>query len=97
MIKRIAIFLLFFFIGYLPLKAQFTESRETKRMWRKSFKRRKNREAFNPYLDKKKKDKPSSELSKSNAKTDRKQLRAIKKQKKRNLKKLGLKETKGRN
>jgi hypothetical protein len=55
MIKRVAILLIFLFVAYLPVKAQFTESKERKKMWRKSFKRRKNRQAFNPYLDKKQK------------------------------------------
>ena len=94
MIKRIAILLIFLFSIYLPVKGQFTESKERKKMWRKSFKRRKNRQAFNPYLEKKAKDKPSAQLNKTNARDQRRQLRASKKQKKRSMKKLGIKETK---
>jgi hypothetical protein len=94
MVKRVALFLIFLFIGYLPMEAQYTEKKERKRMWRKSFKRRKNRQAFNPYLEKKAKDKPSAQLNKSNGREQRKQNRAAKKQKKHNMKKLGIKETK---
>jgi hypothetical protein len=50
--KIITIVLFLFFIGQLPVKAQFTESKERKKMWRKSAKRHKAREAYNPYLDK---------------------------------------------
>jgi hypothetical protein len=94
MVKRISIILIFLFTAYLPIKAQYTESKERKKMWRKSFKRRKNRQAFNPYLEKKSKDKPSAQLNKTNARDQRRQLRAAKKQKKRSMKKLGIKETK---
>jgi hypothetical protein len=90
--KIIVLSLLLFFIGQLPLKAQFTERDERKKMWRKSGRRHKPREAFNPYLDKKKK--PSQELSKQNAREQKRQLKAAKKQKRRSMKKLGYKETK---
>ena len=91
--KRLIILSLFlFFAGSLPLKAQFTERKERKKMWRKSGRKHKPREAFNPYLNKKKK--PSQELSKQNAREQRRQLRAAKKQKRRSMKKLGYKETK---
>ena len=92
--KLIAICLFLFFVGSLPVKAQFVESDERKKMWRKSKKRHKKREAFNPYLDKKKKDKPSEKLNKQNKREQRKQLKAAKKQKRRSMKKLGYKETK---
>ncbi len=92
MIKIISLLLLFFFAIATPAKAQFTESKERKKIWRKSFKRRKSRQAFNPYLDKK--TKPSEELSKQNAKGLKKQKRAARKQKKRSMKKLGYKEPK---
>ena len=92
--RLLALTLFLFFIGTLPVKAQFTESDERKKMWRKSKKRHKNREAFNPYLDKKKKDKPSEKLNKQNKREQRKQLKAAKKQKRRSMKKLGYKETK---
>lgn len=79
--------------GSLPLKAQFEESPERKEMWRKSKRKHKAREAYNPYLDKKK-TKPSKALSKQNAKEQKRQLKAAKKQKRRSMKKLGYKETK---
>lgn len=82
------------FLSTLPAKAQFTESDERKKMWRKSGKRHKKREAFNPYLEKKKKDKPSSKLAKENKREQKRQLKAAKKQKRRSMKKLGYKETK---
>lgn len=84
--------LILFFIGKTPMMAQFSESKERKKMWRKSAKRHKKREAFNPYLDKK--HKPSEELSKQNKREQRKQLKAAKKQKRRSMKKLGIKPTK---
>ena len=91
--KKIIILSLFlFFIGRPLVKAQFTESDERKTMWRKSKKRHKAREAYNPYL--KKKEKPSQKLSKQNAREQRRQLKAAKKQRRKNMKKLGYKETK---
>lgn len=79
-------------IGSLPLKAQFEENPDRKKMWRKSGRKHKPREAFNPFLGKKKK--PSQALSKENAREQRRQLKAAKKQKRRSMKKLGYKETK---
>lgn len=90
----IGIVLLLFFIGQLPVKAQFTESKERKKMWRKSGKRHKAREAYNPYLDKKKKDKPSSIAAREEKKGVKKMKRDFKRQQKRNMKKLGIKPTK---
>jgi len=93
--KRFLYLILFItFLGSLPVKAQFTESDERKKMWRKSGKRHKKREAFNPYLEKKKKDKPSEKLAKQNKREQKRQLKAAKKQKRRSMKKLGYKETK---
>ncbi len=92
--KIIILFLFTCVIGKLSVKAQFTESDERKKMWRKSSKRHKPREAYNPYLKKKTKDKPSTQLSKQNAREQRRQLKAAKKQKRRSMKKLGYKETK---
>lgn len=94
MIKQILYILVLVFIGTLPLKAQFTESKERKKMWRKSGRRHKPREAFNPYLDKKGKDKPSSELNKQNAKDIKRMNKTAKKQKRRSMKKLGIRPTK---
>lgn len=89
--KLIRIALLIFFIGQLPVKAQFTESKERKKMWRKSGKRHKAREAYNPYLDKKKKDKPSSIAAREEKKGTRKMKRDFKRQQRRNMKNLGIK------
>ena len=92
--KIIAIALFLFFIGQLPIKAQFTESKERKKMWRKSAKRHKAREAYNPYLDKKKKDKPSSIAAREEKRGAKKMKRDYKRQNKRNMKKLGIKPVK---
>ena len=92
--KILGIAILFLFIGQLPVKAQFTESDERKKMWRKSGKRHKAREAFNPYLDKKKKDKPSSIAAREEKKGTKKMKRDFKRQQRRNMKKLGIKPTK---
>lgn len=74
-------------MGTTPLRAQFSESKERKKMWGKSLRRHKKREAFNPYLDKK--HKPSEELGKQNKRELRRQNRAAKKQMKRNKKNTG--------
>lgn len=92
--KIIVLGLLLFFIGSLPVKAQFTESKERKKMWRKSGRRHKPREAYNPYLEKKKKDKPSSIIAKEEKEGTRKMKRQFKKQQRRNMKKLGIKPVK---
>ena len=94
MIKRISILLIFLFIVYLPLKAQYTESKERKRMWRKSLHRRKNRQAFNPYLDKKNKDKPSAVAAAEEKQGTRKLKRDFKRQQRRTMKKMGIKAVK---
>lgn len=54
--------------------------KERKRTWRKW---RKNRQSYNPYLDKKAKNKPSAKLAKANKKDIRKKDKAVRKQKKR--------------
>ncbi len=74
-------------LGTTPLRAQFSESKERKKMWGKSLRRHKKKEAFNPYLDKK--HKPSEELGKQNKRELRRQNRAAKKQMKRNKKNTG--------
>jgi hypothetical protein len=92
--KILSLLLLLFFFLQIPLKAQFSESKERKRIWRKSMwakKRGKKRVAFNPYLDKKRKDKPSSRMAKEEREGTRKMRRDFKKQNKRNMKKLGIK------
>ncbi|MCF8424744.1 MAG: hypothetical protein K9H41_10400 [Bacteroidia bacterium] len=92
--KIVVIFLLFFYVGYLTLQAQFSESKERRKMWRKSGRKHKAREAYNPYLDKKKKDKPSSKIAKEEKSGSRKMKREYKRQNKRNMKKLGIKPVK---
>lgn len=92
--KIVVIFLLFFYVGSLTLQAQFSESKERRKMWRKSSRKHKAREAYNPYLDKKKKDKPSSKIAKEEKSGSRKMKREYKRQNKRNMKKLGIKPVK---
>lgn len=92
--KIITIAFFLCFIAQLPIKAQFTESKERKKMWRKSGKRHKAREAYNPYLDKKKKDKPSSVAAREEKKGTKKMKRDFKRQQRKNMKKLGIKPTK---
>lgn len=92
--KIIILGLLLFFVGTLPVKAQFTESDERKKMWRKSGRKHKAREAYNPYLDKKKKNKPSAIAAREEKKGSKKMKRDYKRQNKRNMKKLGIKPVK---
>lgn len=82
MVKKLCFVLLMVFFCSLPAKAQFKESKERQKMWHKSKKRRKNREAFNPYLDKKEKE--SQKEGKENAKVMKQQGKAVKQQRKRN-------------
>lgn len=89
MIKKLAVALILLFLYNLPARAQFQESKERKKMWHKSKKRRKNREAFNPYLDKKEKE--SQKLGKQNARDLKRQEKMARKQKKKSMKKLGYK------
>jgi len=91
MIKKLAFILVVLFLGTLTAKAQFTESKERKKMWRKSKHRGKNREAFNPYLEKKQKDKPSSIEAKSEKKGSEKMRSTYKRENKRKKKKMGTK------
>jgi len=74
--------LFIFFVMQTPLKAQFTETKERKRMWKKSLRKHKPREAFNPYLDKSKKDKPSRKLARQNERDRKKQEKSYRKQRK---------------
>lgn len=94
MIKSILYSLVFLFLYINKANAQFSESKERKKMWRKSGRKHKAREAYNPYLNKKGKDKPSSELSKQNARDIKRMNKNARKQKRRSMKKLGIKPTK---
>ncbi len=64
---------------------------KTKRMWRRhgGKRERNNKTAFNPYLKKKAKDKPSAKIAQGNKRDDRRQLRRAKRQKRRAKKKTG--------
>lgn len=95
MLKTLSVILFILFAFSLPVKAQFKESKQRQKMWHKSKKRRKNREAFNPYLDKKQKDKPSSVAAKEEKEGTRKMRRNYKRQIKKERKKRGIKTGKG--
>lgn len=90
--KSVFLILSLLLLASAPLRAQFSESKERKKMWKGSLKRHKKREAFNPYLDKKRK--PSEELSSQNKRDLRRSNRAAAKQKRRSMKHLGIKPTK---
>jgi hypothetical protein len=79
-IKIITVLLIFFF--FLPDKAcaqneMFKQKKERKKIWRRW---RKNREAYNPYLDRKAKNKPSARMARGDKKELRRQKRLAKKQ-----------------
>ncbi len=61
----------------------FKQKRERKRIWRRW---KPNREAYNPYLKKKAKDKPSARIAKGNRKEIRQQKRKDKRQLRRSKK-----------
>jgi hypothetical protein len=63
----------------------FKQKRERKRIWRRH---RTSKDAYNPYLNKKAKDKPSAKVNKSNKREERRQKRQFKKQLKRSKKNL---------
>lgn len=71
--------------GLSPLVAQndgmFNHKKERKRVWRHWNKKR---DGYNPYLKKKKKDKPSMQESRSSKREQRRQKREFKKQLKHN-------------
>jgi hypothetical protein len=80
------ILLFCFFLVEQPAMAQnemFKQKKERRKLWRRW---KKNREAYNPYLDKKAKNKPSARMAKGNKKELRRQKRAAKKQMRRNKK-----------
>jgi hypothetical protein len=54
-----------------------SEPRERKRLWRRW---RSNRQSYNPYLEKKKKDKPSAKLAREQKRDLKRQNRAAKRQ-----------------
>lgn len=89
--KKIILSVLFFLFifSFNEVSSQnndmFKQKRERKRVWRRH---RTSKDAYNPYLNKKAKDKPSARINKGNKKEDRRQKRAFKKQLKKSKKKL---------
>jgi hypothetical protein len=79
--RKYFIFISLLFLFVLPLASQdkemFKQKRERKRVWRKW---RSDKEAYNPYLKKKAKDKPSARIAKGNRKEIRQQKRKEKRQ-----------------
>jgi hypothetical protein len=78
-----------FMLSFNELSSQnnemFKQKRERKKVWRKH---RTSDDAYNPYLKKKAKNKPSARINKGNKKDERRQKRAFKREMKRNKKKL---------
>lgn len=76
--------ILFFFLSvqafYAQQKEMFKQKKERKRLWRRW---RSDRDAYNPYLKKKAKDKPSARIAKGNKKEDRQMNKEARRQKKR--------------
>jgi hypothetical protein len=90
-LKILAFVLLF----VLPVEVQaqnddmFKQKRERKRLWRRwRGRERKNKTAFNPYLEKKAKDKPSARLAKGNKREIRQQKRMARRQMRKSKKKV---------
>lgn len=82
------VLLVLLFIGTPQLEAQqpkemFKQKRQRKRVWRRW---RSNRDAYNPYLEKKAKDKPSARLATGNKREIRQQRRRDKRQMRRSQK-----------
>lgn len=81
--------LLFLFLFSLNGSAQqnemFKQKRERKRVWRKW---RSKREAYNPYVDAKAKNKPSARMARGDKKELKRQKRAAKRQLRRSKRKL---------
>jgi hypothetical protein len=74
------IFLLCLVFAAPDLRAQdpmMGQKKERKRLWKRW---RKNRQSYNPYLEKKKSDKPSARMARAQKREMRRQNRAAKKQ-----------------
>lgn len=84
-----SVFVFLFMLSFNELSSQnnemFKQKRERKKVWRKH---RTSDDAYNPYLKKKAKNKPSARINKGNKKDERRQKRAFKREMKRNKKKL---------
>lgn len=78
---RVFVFLFLFFsvqTYYPQQKEMFKQKRERKRLWKRW---RSDKDAYNPYLNKKAKDKPSARIAKGNKKEDRIMNREARRQK----------------
>jgi len=86
--------LLCFLIG-IPLQEYGqdpgSEGRKTRRMWRKW---RSKRMSFNPYLDKKKKNRPATKMQRENERVAKKTKKRFKRQFKKTQRRMGTKERK---
>lgn len=85
------LFLILLTLSFYPVQTQaqdemFRQKKERKKLWRKW---RKNREAYNPYLRAKAKNKPSARMAKGNRKDLKRQKRAARKELRNNRKKFG--------
>ncbi len=67
------------------------EGRKTRRMWRKW---RSKRMSFNPYLDKKKKNRPATKMQRENERVAKKAKKRFKRQFKKTQRRMGTKERK---
>ena len=82
-LKFLLVILFFLFVTDVTSqdKEMFKQKRERKRIWRRW---KPDREAYNPYLKKKAKDKPSARIAKGERKEIRQQKRKDKRQMRRN-------------
>ena len=86
------IFLCLLIIAFYPQQSvaqqddMFKQKKERKRIWRKW---RKNREAYNPYVKAKAKNKPSARMARGNRKELKRQKRIARKELRKNKKKFG--------
>ena len=79
--KRLLIILLFFFVLSAPSWAQdnvYSHKKDHKKIWRRW---RSHRQSYNPYLEKKKRNKPSAIMARENKREAKRQARRAKKQK----------------
>jgi hypothetical protein len=62
---------------YAQNEGMFKQKKERKKLWRRWNRKR---DAYNPYLSKKAKDKPSAQIAKSNNREQKRQKRQFKRQ-----------------
>jgi hypothetical protein len=62
---------------YAQNEGMFKQKKERKKLWRRWSRKR---DAYNPYLSKKAKDKPSAQIAKSNNRDQKRQKRQFKRQ-----------------